>query len=31
MGYTKAVAEKALFFTKDNNSTEAAVEWINEH
>lgn len=32
MGFPKAVAEKALFFTRDQGgSTEKALEWIDQH
>ena len=32
MGFSKAVAEKALFFTLGNGgTTEKALEWIDQH
>lgn len=32
MGFTKAVAEKALFFTlAQGGTTEKAMEWIDQH
>lgn len=32
MGFTKAVAEKALFFTlAQGGTTEKAMEWIEQH
>jgi uncharacterized UBP type Zn finger protein len=31
MGFPKAVAEKALFFTQGAGTIEKALEWIDEH
>lgn len=32
MGFTKIVAEKALFLTQDKGSTtDTALEWIDQH
>lgn len=32
MGFTKAVSEKALFFTlSSGGTTEKAMEWIDQH
>jgi len=31
MGFTKAVAEKALFMTQPNSTVEKAMGWIEQH